>query len=64
MPRYLSEVKRSRHGHVTAQFVDDNLKRRTIAVPFSRSTAEDMDELVEWVANNVQLLPKGMDNGR
>lgn len=57
-------MKRSRHGHVTAQFVDDKLRRRTIAVPFHRSTADDMNELVEWVANNVPLLPKGMDNGR
>lgn len=64
MPRYLSEVKRSRHGHVTAQFVDDRLKRRTIAVPFHRSTDDDMAELVDWVAANVPLLPKGMDNGR
>jgi hypothetical protein len=64
MQPHLSSQRRSAYGHVVVTFVDRELRRRTLAVPFDRSAADDVRELVEHVCDHVPLRPAQLyDNG-
>ena len=64
MARHLSTQRRSAYGHAVVTVVDDQLRRRTIAVPFERSSGPELAELIEHVCNEVPFRPTGMyDNG-
>lgn len=45
-------------------FVDDAMRRRTVAVPFGRSTDENVSELIEHVNAHAVMIPSGLDDGR
>ncbi len=62
MPRYISEQRRTVAGHVVAQFVDDDLNRRTIAVPFHLSDAEMLQAIIEHVNRDVHLRPERLSD--
>lgn len=62
VPRYISEQRRTVAGHVVVQFVDDELQRRTIGVPFELSDAETLQALMEHVNSKVPLRPERLDN--
>lgn len=61
--RYTEARRIGNDGPVVVTFVDDELQRRTVVVPFSRSGIEQVGELVDHVNASVRMIPPRLDRG-
>jgi hypothetical protein len=51
-------------GHVVVTFVDDHLRRRTVAVPYAQSVEPHISELIESICTMPPMIPPGLDDGK
>ena len=58
--RYTTTRRIAPRGAVVVGFVDDRLKRRTLAVPYRSSSAADVAQLVEYVNEHVRTRPAAL----
>lgn len=61
--RFTEARRIGQDGPVVVTFLDDEMRRRTVVVPFTRSGLEDVGEIVEHVNRSVGMFPPKLNNG-
>lgn len=61
--RYVNTRRVGNTDRIVVDFVDDDMRRRTIVVPFNLSDDATVSEVVEHVNGRMRMIPDHLDDG-